>query len=93
MKLAKRGKNNPSYGTHWITNGNENKKIKNNELIPNEWKLGRMVNNVKIGKNSPAFDRHWIYKEELKKCKFIKKEELNYYVNNGWKKGRIIKWS
>lgn len=30
------------YGTHWITNGTENKKIKKDEIVPNGWKLGRI---------------------------------------------------
>ena len=35
------GKNNSQYGTVWITNGTENKKIKKNTEIPNGWYLGR----------------------------------------------------
>jgi hypothetical protein len=36
---------NSQFGTCWITNGIENKKIKKDEQIPNGWKLGRKLNN------------------------------------------------
>jgi hypothetical protein len=46
MKKAKEGKyngkNNPAYGTMWITNGIENKKIIKNNNIPVGWKKGRV---------------------------------------------------
>lgn len=35
------GKENSQYGTVWITNGFENKKIKKDSIIPNGWYLGR----------------------------------------------------
>jgi len=38
-----KGKNNPMFGTHWITNGNGNTRISNNEKIPEGWKLGRQL--------------------------------------------------
>jgi hypothetical protein len=34
------GKNNSQYGTMWITNGIENKKIKNIDIIPEGWYKG-----------------------------------------------------
>lgn len=34
---------NSQYGTCWITNGKNNKKIKKNESIPEDWKLGRTL--------------------------------------------------
>jgi len=37
------GKNNSQYGTIWITDGIENKKIKNVEQIPNGWNRGMTV--------------------------------------------------
>jgi group I intron endonuclease len=46
MSEAKKGKyngsNNPQYGTKWITNGTENKKIKKEETIPTGWEAGRV---------------------------------------------------
>ncbi len=41
--LIQRGSGNSQYGTKWITNGNENKKIKKEEPIPNGWRLGRQL--------------------------------------------------
>jgi len=36
-----KGTKNSQYGTFWITNGLENKKLKNNEYIPDGWICGR----------------------------------------------------
>lgn len=47
MSEAKKGKyngfNNPQFGTMWITNGTENKKIKKEEKIPTGWNGGRVI--------------------------------------------------
>ena len=37
------GNKNSQYGTCWITNGKENKKIKKEDIIPNGWYLGRKL--------------------------------------------------
>lgn len=37
------GKGNSQYGTCWITNGKENKKIQNGTIVPDGWKLGRKI--------------------------------------------------
>jgi len=36
-----KGEKNSQFGSCWITNGVDNKKIKRGDEIPNEWKLGR----------------------------------------------------
>jgi hypothetical protein len=36
------GEKNSQYGTIWITNGAENKKIKNSDGIPENWRRGRI---------------------------------------------------
>lgn len=41
-KKHQKGKGNSQYGTIWITNGIENKKIKNTDTIPDGWKRGRI---------------------------------------------------
>lgn len=47
MKLIDRsGKRNSQYGTMWITNGSENKKVKKEEIIPEGWYKGRKLNSV-----------------------------------------------
>lgn len=49
MSEAKKGKgtkeNNSQFGTMWITNGTENKKIKKEEIIPTGWRKGRILKN------------------------------------------------
>jgi len=37
-----KGNGNSQFGTMWITNGTENKKIKKEETIPTGWKVGRI---------------------------------------------------
>lgn len=36
-----KGKNNSQYGTCWITNGSENKKVKKTDILPENWWCGR----------------------------------------------------
>lgn len=36
------GQKNSQFGTIWITNGKENKKIKKEEIIPESWRKGRI---------------------------------------------------
>lgn len=47
MSEAKKGKtfgaNNSSFGTIWITNGSENKKVKKDSTIPEGWYKGRKI--------------------------------------------------
>lgn len=42
MRSKTRGKNNSQYGTMWITNGSENRKLHKEEDIPSGWKRGRV---------------------------------------------------
>lgn len=41
--MKQKGEKNSQFGTCWITNEIENKKIKKNDIIPNGWKLGRTI--------------------------------------------------
>ena len=43
------GEKNSQYGSCWITNGLENKKIKKGDLITEGWRLGRKMNNCRGG--------------------------------------------
>jgi hypothetical protein len=38
-----KGKGNSQYGTMWITNGKDNKKIKKTDVIPDGWNKGRKI--------------------------------------------------
>jgi len=50
MKEKQSGSKNSQYGTMWITNGSENKKIKNTCTIPEGWYKGRTVRkNMSVG--------------------------------------------
>jgi hypothetical protein len=40
------GMDNSQYGSMWITNGTDNKKIKKNDLIPTGWFNGRKMNHI-----------------------------------------------
>ena len=42
------GKKHSQFGTMWITNGVENKKIKKSEPIPKGWRKGRICRPIKI---------------------------------------------
>jgi len=44
------GKRNSQYGTQWITNEKENKKIKKGDKIPNGWRLGRKIKGEGTGR-------------------------------------------
>jgi len=41
--LKQKGEFNSQYGTCWITNGIENKKIHKSDNIPEGWSLGRKL--------------------------------------------------
>ena len=51
-RIANSGQNNPGYGTIWINNSIENKKIKKNESVPEGWKIGRITDFWKRGKSA-----------------------------------------
>jgi hypothetical protein len=42
-KIAQAGEKNSQFGTCWMTNGKENKKIPKNFDIPEGWRLGRKI--------------------------------------------------
>ena len=43
--IAMKGKGNSQFGSMWITNGSENKKIKSIDIIPEGWYKGRVIKN------------------------------------------------
>ena len=47
--IAQKGEGNSQYGTMWITNGSENKKVKKNiDSLPERWYKGRVNGNKKM---------------------------------------------
>lgn len=101
-----KGEKNPQYGTCWINKDNNSIRIKKEELdkyLSDGWVKGRkltenQLNNVrkKINniptENRPAYNTIWIYNDNLKKSIYVKKEELDKYLSEGWIKGRKIKF-
>jgi hypothetical protein len=45
-KIKQTGVGNSQYGTCWVTNEKENKKIHREDLIPDGWRLGRKLNKM-----------------------------------------------
>jgi hypothetical protein len=77
------------------------------EYIKNGWEKGRIFDSSKnktanLGKKqkkshtkniiATKIGRVYIYNTELKRNKIIKPEELESYLNDGWVKGRKLKW-
>ena len=72
FQKANTGSKNPMFGTFWINNGRENRKVRKESDIPLGWTKGRyfdeegrkkFVSRSKVGKNNPAYDPtilHWI---------------------------------
>lgn len=51
--------------------------------------IGKFNSKNQTGEKNSQFGKCWIYKDN--ECKFIPKEQLNIYLEIGWKEGRIIK--
>lgn len=92
------GKKHASNGI-WITNGAENKMIKSDEIenyLKQGWKKGRIATSgwkqpeeVKQKISERRRQSCYVYNDTVD-CKEIKKEELEEYLANGWKKGRRV---
>lgn len=46
IRLSTIGDKNHNFGSRWINNGKENKKIKGNNKLPDDWIYGRLVNHI-----------------------------------------------
>jgi hypothetical protein len=74
---SNQGEKNSQFGTIWITNEFENKKIKKDSEIPIGWRCG-CINKKMIG-------YHWINNDIINK-----KLKLKENLPTGWKYGRLI---
>lgn len=86
-----KGKNNPNYGNSFLKGRPKSiehrKKLsesKKGELNPMYGKKGTMLG--KKGKDHPAYNRKWINKDGI--TKMVYESEIDYYIKNGWKRGR-----
>ncbi len=69
MKKLSGGKNNSQYGSVWITNGTENKKIKRSDAVPVGWKLGRVIASLpKKIRCCPACKNEFVSNRKRKYC-------------------------
>ena len=55
-------------------------------------KIGEITSKCQIGEGNSQFGTIWIHHLESKENKKIKKEEFPNWEQDGWLKGRKIKW-
>lgn len=55
-------------------------------------KIGKANAIKQKGENNSNFGKCWVYNEDLKENKSIKKEDLDQWLEKGWKKGRKMKF-
>ena len=102
---SQQGEKNSQYGTCWINKNGNSIKIQKEELnkyLSDGWIKGRKYSEQELDKlrkkrnysseSMPSYNTVWIYNDDLKKSIYIKKEELDKYLSNGWIKGRKIKF-
>jgi len=102
FKRANTGKNNPMYGTIWITDGVFNKKIKSSDGIPSGWVKGRTFTEehqtkfnkrCQKGSANSHYDptvRHWINVETGEEIKLPKYDFCQQKMLNGRKIREVV---
>lgn len=60
--------------------------------IETKMKIGKANSIHQKGEKNSQFGKCWIISESEKKCIIINKSELDYYLLNGWTKGRKMNW-
>lgn len=75
------GKNNPMYGKNSWDYMSEDAKIKRYQKICNNNK----------GKNNPAYGKKWMYDPKTNKRKYVKADEVEYYLSIGYVIGQNFK--
>jgi len=89
-KMRKTKKHRYSLGLYTKFNTNHSQETKNKIA---ESKRGKKLTEEHKNKIAECFSgRTWIHKKDLKERKFIKKEEINLYLLNGWESGKGVIW-
>jgi len=89
-KMIKTKKHRYSLGLYKKFNTNHSQETKDKITKSHMGKKLTQEHKDKISKESSG--RTWIHSKNLKKRKFIKKEEMNSYLQNGWGKGKGAIW-
>jgi group I intron endonuclease len=89
-KMRKTKKHRYSLGLYTKFNTNHSQETKNKIAESKRGKKLTEEHKNKIAECSSG--RTWIHKKDLKERKFIKKEEINLYLLNGWENGKGVIW-
>ena len=89
-KMIKTKKHRYSLGLYTKFNTNHSQETKNKIAKSKRGKKLTEEHKNKISVCSSG--RTWIHNKSLKERKFIKKEEINYYLLNGWENGKGVIW-
>jgi group I intron endonuclease len=89
-KMRKTKKHRYSLGLYTKFNTNHSQETKNKIAESKRGKKLTEEHKNKIAECSSG--RTWIHKKDLKERKFIKKEEINLYLLNGWESGKGVIW-
>ena len=89
-KMKKTKKHRYSLGLYKKFNTNHSQETKDKIAESHRVKKLTQEHKYKISKNSSI--RTWIHNKNLKERKFIKKEEISSYLQNGWEKGKGAIW-
>ena len=89
-KMRKTKKHRYSLGVYKKFNTNHSQETKNKIA---ESKKGQKLTEEHKNKISVCSSgRTWIHNKDLKERKFIKKDEIDFYFENGWKNGKGVIW-
>lgn len=89
-KMKKTKKYRYSLGLYTKFNTNHTQETKDKIAESHRGKKLTQEHKDKISKDSSG--RTWIHNKNLKERKFIKKEEISSYLQNGWEKGKGVIW-
>lgn len=89
-KMRKTKKHRYSLGVYKKFNTNHSQETKNK--IAESKRGQKLTEEHRKNISKASVGRTWIHKKDLKERKFIKKEEINLYLLNGWESGKGVIW-